>query len=135
MPKVWICRSVLRVLCTLPLGRLVTAYVKRAAGQERLRKTGDRMASSVAHMPDNPLALPPAFTLPHWIDPADGPAVLAFMDSCAAAWQECVKQRRLSGCCEVCGTLILDPQFGCDNVFDDCPMALRALARREAIRR
>lgn len=79
--------------------------------------------------------MPPAFTLPASIDPTDRPAVTAFMESVTRAWQECVKQRRLSGCCEECGQPIIDPAYGCENMSDPCLEALLAQRRREAVRR
>lgn len=77
----------------------------------------------------------PAFTLPAYIDPNDADSVRAFMESCVEAWQECVRQRRLNGCCECCGHPIVDPEWGCDNVSEACLEALLAARRREGMRR
>lgn len=79
--------------------------------------------------------LPPAFTLPNSIDPSDTAAVEAFMESVMRARAETLRQRRLAGACEECGTLIRHPEFGCENLFDPCLEALLAQKRREAVRR
>lgn len=81
--------------------------------------------------PQDKPVLPPLFTLPHWINPSDEQSVRAFMESCALAWTECVKQRRLAGCCEECGIPIIDPSVGCANV-EECPSAFLSLRRRMA---
>ena len=80
-------------------------------------------------------ALPPSFTLPHWINPQDRDSVRAFMESSLSAWREWVRQRRLNGCCEGCGHPIVNPAYGCENTAEDCLEALLAEQRREASRR
>lgn len=80
----------------------------------------------LAHVYQFPVGvvMPPAYTLPLSIDPKDEASVRAFMESCALAWHECVRQRRLTGCCETCGCVLLHGR--CDD--ESCPGPLPTLA-------